>query len=100
DRMHLPHRLALTFALLAAATEALAQDAAPPPVTPAVEPEPAMKQPIAYVERPLTLPAMTLSPQLDAAIARADFGGRASTAFQMEVAGSFGITDDLMVEAR
>ena len=98
--MRLSHRLALTFALLTAANEALAQDAAPPPVTPAVEPEPAMKQPIAYVERPLTLPAMALSPQLDAAIARADFGGNASTAFQMELAGSFGITDDLMVEAR
>ena len=54
----------------------------------------------AYVERPLTLPEMALSPQLDAAIARAELGRVSATAVQMELAASFGITDDLMVEAR
>jgi hypothetical protein len=97
--MRLPHGLCFCLATLTTATHVLAQDAAFPADMPPPDP-PEAKQPVAYVERPLTLPAMTLSPQLDAAFSRVDTGRDSAAIMQMEAAGSFGITDDLMVELR
>src|SRR5262245_9499704 len=74
----------------------------PPPAgagAPAPDQAQGMKQPVAYVERPLTLPKMTLSPELDLAIEHIDVGLGRATAFLVELGAAFGITDDFTVEA-
>jgi len=97
--------LAGTFFLAATAivTTGFAQGNPPPAggAAPAPDQAQGMKQPVAYVERPLTLPKMTLSPELDLAITHLDLGGFLGTAtvFFVELGAAFGITDDFMVEA-
>jgi hypothetical protein len=116
--MRQPLGLALCLAIVTTAMNALAQDGlfpppgrpppppdapppldTPPPDTPAIDAETG-KQPIAYAGRPLTLPRKTFSPQLDAAVSRAEAGRVSATIWQMEVAGSYGVSDDLTVEVR
>jgi hypothetical protein len=88
-------RLTIGLATLMLAARASAQ---PLPADPAGG---EMKQPVAYAERPLTLPAMTLSPELNVQIIHVDLGGLGSgTGAGIEVGASFGILDDLMVDAR
>jgi hypothetical protein len=119
--MRQPPRLALCLAIVTTATNVLAQDGffprrtsqppetEPPPATrPALDeppPDPPAvadpgRQPIAYAGRTLTLPAKTFSTQLDAALSRAEAGRASLSLFQTELAGSYGVTDDLTVEVR
>src|SRR5688572_9339554 len=80
----------VTFSI---AASSMAQDAAPPAG--------GGELPLRWVERPLTLPEKTLSPQLDVQIAHVDLGflgGVTNVVF--EAGGSYGVMDDLTVEAR
>jgi hypothetical protein len=93
--------LAAGLATLALATNTLAQD--PPAPTPTPAGDGAL--PVAYAQRPLTLPEMTISPEMNVQVSHFEVGGSgffggAINVFFLEVGGSFGIMDDLMVEAR
>lgn len=55
--------------------------------------------PVPYVERPITLPEMTLAPRASFVGTNIDLGVGSFTAFIIGVGASFGITDDFMVEA-
>jgi hypothetical protein len=55
--------------------------------------------PVAYVQRPLTLPEMTLAPEGSFVGTHVDFGAGSLNAFFITAGASFGITDDIMVEA-
>jgi hypothetical protein len=104
------------FLLLTVPGVALAQDApaAPPePFTPEPgtepRPEPASTDakksalPVPYVERPLTLPEMTLSPHFSGGLTHVEFGGLGGGAvnlINLDAGASFGILDDLTVYAQ
>lgn len=57
----------------------------------------ASEYPIAYAERPLTLPRMTLAPELGFSVMRVNGGTGTDTKVGMEIGASFGITKDLEV---
>ena len=56
--------------------------------------------PVPYVKRPLTLPAMTLAPELGFAGTHLSFGGFGGDVFGMDFGLAFGILDDLQIEAK
>jgi hypothetical protein len=98
--------------LLAAPGVALAQDAAPAePFNPdpglgrsSAPPEPPSKKselPVPYVQRPLTLPEMTLAPHFSGGVTHVEFGGfGAGNLINLDAGASFGILDDLTVYAQ
>jgi hypothetical protein len=83
--------------LLGAPSVALAQGTPPEP-----EPPTAKKSelPVPYVERPLTLPEMTLAPHVAAGFTRFDAGFGALNLINLDAGASFGILDDLTVYAQ
>lgn len=54
--------------------------------------------PVPWVERPLTLPEMTLSPEFTLPITHLELEGVALNAFGLNLGAGFGITDDFMVD--
>lgn len=94
--------LCLGMALFSGATVAAAQEiaASAEAQTPAeVNPAEEGKLPIQYVRRPLTLPAMTLAPEVGFSVLKLPDFGRFSTdpLIGVSLGASFGITDDLEV---
>lgn len=58
------------------------------------------KMPLPFAQRPLTLPRMTLAPEVSFDVAHVAFGGqRSATGVGMEIGAHFGILDDLEVGA-